>query len=238
MWRKIRLWLAILGLTALSVSGFWSVEQEWQAAASWAAMFSTAMQIVFSLLGIVAIVPLWRRLPWARGALYLWAFTLVITGATAPVIWGHAGWLQAGAGAAITGACAAIVIWLAPLPAAEGALKRWRWPLFALGVLAVLVALWVTVKAYTPVVERLAPLVLHAKQMEGFCTGLPGGIGRGQLTDMAQRQGYVAAPGHDDKGDLLKLTDPLYPGQYYCRARFKPDGTIAEMNFTAGSNSK
>jgi hypothetical protein len=238
MWQKIRLWLAILGLAALSVSGFWGVDQEWVNAGTWAERFSAFMQIAYSTLGLLAIVPLWRRLGWARAMLYLWTFTLVMTGATAPVVWGQGGWLQAGVAAAITGACAAIVIWLAPLPAAEGTLRRWRWPLIVLGVLAVLVASWAMVKAYTPAAERLAPLILHAKQMEGFCTGLPSGIDRGQLTAMAQRQGYVAAPGHDDKGDLLKLTDPLYPGQYYCRARFKPDGTIAEMNFTAGSNAK
>jgi len=35
----------------------------------------------------------------------------------------------------------------------------------------------------------------------------------------------------------VKLTDPLYPGDYYCTARFKPDGSIAQMNFTAGDKS-
>lgn len=235
MWQKTRLWLVILALVALSVSGFWGVDQEWQHATSWATQFSAFMQTAYALLGIVAILPLWRRLPWARAILYLWTFTLVMTGATAPVVWGQGGWLQAGVAAAITGACAAIIVWLAPLPPATGALKRWRWPLTALGVLAVVVASWAMLKAYAPEVERLAPLVLHAKQMEGFCEGLPAGLTRDQLTAMAEKQGYAAAPGHDDKGDLLKLTDPLDPGQYYCEARFKPDGTIAVMNFTANA---
>lgn len=235
MWQKIRLWLAILGLVALSVSGFWGIANEWAHAGSWGERFSAFTQVIYSILGLVAIVPLWRRLGWARATLYLWAFTLVMTGATAPVVWGQGGWLQAGFAAAITGICAVIVIWFAPLPPAEGMLRRWRWPLAALGVLAVLVGSWAMVKTYTPVAERLAPLVLHAKQMEGFCTGLSAGLTRDQLTALAEKQGYVAAPGHDGKGDLLKLTDPLYPEQYYCRARFKPDGTIAEMSFTAGS---
>jgi hypothetical protein len=235
MWQKTRLWLAILGLAALSVSGFWGVDQEWLHAGNWAERFSTFMQIAYSILGLVAIVPMWRRLGWARATLYLWTFTLVMTGATAPVVWGQGGWLQAGFAAAITGACAAIVIWLAPLPPAAGVLKRWRWPMTAFGVLAVLVASWAMVKAYTPVAERYAPLVLHAKQMEGFCEGLPAGLTRDQLAAMADKQGYVATPGHDEKGDLLKLTDPLEPGQYDCTARFKPDGTVAVMNFTAGA---
>lgn len=235
MWQKIRLWLAVLGLVALSVSGFWGIANEWAHAGSWGERFSAFTQVIYSTLGLVAIVPLWRRLSWARTTLYLWAFTLAMTGATAPVVWGQGGWLQAGFAAAITGACAVIVIWLAPLPPAEGMLRRWRWPLTGLGVLAVLVGSWAMVQAYTPVAERLAPLVLHAKQMEGFCAGLSAGLTRDQLTALAEKQGYVAAPGHDAKGDLLKLTDPLYPEQYYCQARFKPDGTIAEMNFTAGS---
>ena len=234
-WQKIRLWLAILGLVALSVSGLWGVDNEWAHAGSWPEKFSAVTQIIYSALGLVAIVPLWRRLAWARATLYLWTFTLVMTGATAPIVWGQGGWLQGIVAAAITGACAAIVIWLAPLPPAEGALKRWRWPLTVFGVLAVLVAAWIMVKAYTPMAERLAPMVLHAKQMESFCVGLTPGLTRDQLSALAGKQGYTAAPGHDDKGDLLKLTDPLYPAQYYCTARFKPDGTIAEMNFTAGA---
>jgi len=234
-WQTIRLWLAILGLAALSASGFWGVDNEWAHAGNWAEKFSTLVQIIYSTLGLAAIVPLWRRLRWARATLYLWAFTLVMTGATAPVVWGQGGWVQALFAAAITGGCAAIVIWLAPLPPAQGVLRRWRWPLTVLGVLA---AAWTMVKAYTPEMERLAPLVLHAKQMEGFCTGLSKGTSQAELTAMAQRQGYVAAPDHDDKGDLLKLTDPLYPGDYYCKARFKADGSISEMNFTAGSNDK
>jgi hypothetical protein len=237
MWQKIRLWLAILGLVALSVSGFWGLDQEWQHTTTWTSRFSAFMQTAFAVLGLVAILPLWRGLPWARGALYLWACTLVMTGATAPVIWAQAGWGAALVAAAMTGACAAIVIWVAPLPPAEGALRRWRWLLASLGVLAVLVASWTIFKVYAPVAERYAPLVLHAKEMEGFCEGLPAGLTRDQLTAMADKQGYVAAPGHDEKGDLLKLTDPLSPGQYYCEARFKPNGEISNMSFTAGAKA-
>ena len=237
MWQKIRLWLAALGLVALSISGFWGVDNEWAHAGTWGERFSTFMQVLYSILGLAAIVPLWRRLGWARAMLYLWAFTLVMTGATAPVVWGQGSWWQAGAAAAITGACAAIVIWLAPLPPASGMLRCWRWPLTVLGVLAILVASWAMVKAYTPVAERLAPLVLHARQMEGFCEGVSAGLTRDQLSTLADKQGYVSALRHDDKGDFLELTDPLYPGKYYCQARFKPDGTIALMSFTAGGKN-
>lgn len=231
MWQKTRLWLAILGLAALSVAGFWGVDQEWRYAASWAAKFSTIMQIAYSVLGVVAVVPLWRRLRWARAMLYLWAFTMVMTGATAPVIWGQAGWGAALFALAMTGACAGLVIWLAPLGPAEGAMKQLRWVVAILSVLSALGVLWVI----APVVPKYAPLVLHAKQMEGFCEGLPAGLNRDRLTALADKQGYVAAPGHDEKGDLLKLTDPLEPGQYDCTARFKLDGTINVMNFTAGA---
>jgi hypothetical protein len=234
MWQKIRLWLAILGLAALSVSGFWGLDQEWQSTTTWTARFSAFMQTAYALLGIVAIVPLWRRLPWARGTLYLWAFTLVMTGATAPVIWGQAGWGPALFAGAMAGACAGLVIWLAPLGPAQGAMRRLRWVVAVLAVISALGVLWVI----APAVPKYAPLLLHAKEMEGFCEGLPTGRTREQLTAMADKQGYVAAPGHDDKGDLLKLTDPLNPGEYFCEARFKPDGTIAVMNFTAGSKAK
>ncbi|HEY1772104.1 MAG TPA: hypothetical protein VGH91_02800 [Gammaproteobacteria bacterium] len=231
MWQKIRLWLAILGLIALSVSGFWGVDQEWLYATSWAAKLSTLMQTAYAVLGVIAIVPLWRRRPWARGILYIWAFTLVMTGATAPVIWAQAGWGPALFAVAMTGALAGLVIWLAPLAPAQGYMRGLRWIVATLAIICALGALWVI----APVVPKYAPLVLHAKQMESFCEGLPAGLTRDQLSAMAEKQGYAAAPDHDEKGDLLKLTDPLYPGQYYCTARFKPDGTISLMNFTAGA---
>jgi hypothetical protein len=234
MWQKTRLWLAILGLAALSVAGFWGVDQEWIHAGNWAEKFSTFMQTAYAVLGIVAILPLWRRLSWARAILYLWAFTLVMTGATAPVIWAHAGWGPALFAAAMTGACAGLVIWLAPLGPATGAMKRLRWVVAVLAVISALGALWVI----APMVPEYAPLVAHAKQMEGFCAGLPSGLTRDELTAMAEKQGYSAAVGHDAKGDLLKLTDPLYPDKYYCEARFKPDGTISVMSFTAGNKAK
>jgi hypothetical protein len=230
MWQKARLWIAILGLVALSVSGFWGVDQEWQYATGWGAKFSTFMQTAFALLGIIAIVPVWRRAIWARGMLYVWAFTLVMTGATAPVIWAHAGWGPALFAAAMTGAFAGLVIWVAPLPPAQGLMKQLRWVVAVLAVISALGVMWVMV----PVASKYAPLVVHAKQMESYCEGLPSGLDRAQLTAMSLRQGYLVAPGHDDKGDFLKLTDDAYRGEFYCQARFKSDGIISVMRFTAG----
>jgi hypothetical protein len=232
-WRKIRLWLAILGLVALSVSGFWGVDQQWRYATSWGEKFSTFMQTAYAVLGVIVIVPVWRRLSWARATLYLWAFTLVMTGASAPVIWAHTGWWPALFAACMTGVFGGVVILLAPLPPAQGAMRRWRWVVGVLVAIAAGVVLWVELQAVAP----LAPVAIHGKQMEGFCEGLPDGLSRDQLAALADKQGYIAAPGHDDKGDLLKLTDPIYPKQYYCEARFKSDGTIARMNFTAGAKN-
>jgi hypothetical protein len=122
---------------------------------------------------------------------------------------------------------------MAPLAPAQGVMKRLRWAVAALAVVSALGVLWVI----APAVPKYAPLVLHAKAMEGFCEGLSAGLNRDQLTALAEKQGYSAAVGHDAKGDLLKLTDTLYPDKYYCEARFKPDGTIAQMNFTAGAKN-
>jgi hypothetical protein len=230
-WQKIRLWLAILGLVALSVAGFWGVDEEWKYAASWAAKFSTFMQTAYAVLGIIATVPIWRRQRWARGALYLWAFTLVMTGATAPVIWAHAGWGPAVFAASLCAVLAGAVIWLAPLPPVAGPMRKARWLVAASVIAAALVLASVLVK--------VAPVAVHGEEMESFCAGMRDHITLPELKTLAEQQGYIATPGQDAKGAFLKITsdDSSNTLGYSCEARFKPDGTISVMNFTAGAKN-
>ena len=226
MWGKLRVWLAMLALLALSVSGFWGVDQEWRYAVSFGEKFSTLMQTAYSVLGLVAILVLLLRRRWARGLLYLWSLTLILTGATAPIIWGGGGWWQGLFAAGLTALCAGLVIWLAPLPPAEGALRWGRWLVVAFVVAAALVVLTLT--------AQYAPLAVHARSMESFCEGTRDDLTEAELTALVQQQGYTATPGKDDKGAYLRIEDEASHGEYRCEARFKPDGHIQQMNFTAG----
>lgn len=112
-WQTIRVWLAMFLLLALSVAGFWGVESQWSISRSFGEIFSTVVQSVYALLGLAAIVGLHRRSRWARRALWAWTLALVLTGATGPVVWGGQGWVAGIFAAAMTGACAAIVMALA-----------------------------------------------------------------------------------------------------------------------------
>src|SRR5690242_13085265 len=116
VWRRPRVWLAMLGLLALSVGGFWGVDQEWRHATDLPTRFSTLMQTLYAVLGLLAIPFVWKRSRWARALLYLWALALLLTGVTAPVIWAHTGAGPAVFAGALCAVCAGLVIWLAPLP--------------------------------------------------------------------------------------------------------------------------
>ena len=109
-WKVIRAWLAVLCLLALSVAGFWGVASQWSISRSFGEIFSTAVQSVYALLGLVAIVGLRRRMRWARGVLWVWLLALVLTGATGPVVWGGQGWGAGAMAAVLTGAIASIVM--------------------------------------------------------------------------------------------------------------------------------
>jgi hypothetical protein len=85
---------------------------------------------------------------------------------------------------------------------------------------------------------RMGPAVLHGSHMEKFCAGVPEGLDREGLTQMAEQEGYLVTPGHDAKGDLLRIDDDRSGGHYRCEARFKPDGKIDSMNFTAGPKAQ
>lgn len=229
-WRYSRVALAAIILVALSVSGFWGVDQEWKFAASAAEKFSTFMQIAYSVLGLLAVSILLLQLRGLRPLLYAWAFCLLLTGATAPVIWGGSGWWSGFFAACLMGAVSGVVIWLAPLPPAHGPFRRWRWLLAGLFAVAAVVVL--------SVVVQMAPGVLRGRSMEKFCTGVPEDLDRRGFTHMAQQEGYIVTPDHDAKGDFLRLDDDRSGDDYRCEARFKPDGKIASMNFSAGPKAK
>jgi hypothetical protein len=230
-WRMIRLWLAILVLIALSVAGFWGVDQEWRFAGSWSEKFSTFMQTAYAVLGLVAVLLLLMRPRWARAMLYLWALTLVLTGATAPIIWGGTGAASAAFAACIMAVVAGLVIWLAPLPLASGPLLRWRWLMAGVFVIATVVVLAATL--------QFAPTAIRWKRMEGFCSGLAKDTSQKELTDLAKQEGYLVSTGSDAKGPFLKITgDDSVTSQYYCQARFKSDGSIDVISFTAGGTVK
>lgn len=230
VWRYLRIALATIILVALSVSGFWGVDQEWKYAASTAEKFSTVMQIAYSVLGLLAVPVLLLRLRGLRPLLYAWAFCLLLTGATAPVIWGGNGWWAGFFAACLMGAISGVVIWLAPLPQAQGRFRRWRWLLAGLFAVAAVVVL--------SAVVRVAPTVIHGRSMEAFCEGLPGNLDQKGLTEMVQQQGYIATPGSDKKGAYLRIDDDRSSGHYRCEARFKPDGKLASVNFTGGAEAK
>src|SRR5690348_12112027 len=196
--QKIRLWLALLGLSALSVAGFWGVDQEWRYAGDLGALISTFVQTLYALLGLVAVPLLWRRSRWTRALLYLWALALMFTGATAPIIWAHTGVGPAVFAASLCAVCAGTVIWLAPLPPVVGPMRRARWLVAALGVAGALVLASTLVK--------LAPVAVHGKRMESFCAGMRDRVTLPELKVLAEEQGYVATPGKDARGAFLKIT--------------------------------
>ena len=231
-WQTIRLWLALLGLLALSVSGLWGVDQEWRYADDLGARFSTFMQTLYALLGLLAIPLLWRRSRWARALLYFWALALMFTGATAPVIWAHTGLGPAVFAAAVCAVCAGVIIWLAPLPPVVGPMRKARWLVAAFGLAGALVLASTLVK--------VAPIAVHGEKMESFCAGMRGHITLPELKTLAEQQGYIATPGQDAKGMFLKITsdDPNNTFSYSCEARFRPDGEIGSMNFKAGAKAE
>jgi hypothetical protein len=199
--------------------------QEWRSADTYGRQFSSFMQSAYAVLGLLAIVALlWRR-AWARFLLWLWAATMLLTAATAPVIWAEAGWKPALLALAVTAVIAAVVLWLAPLlPRAKGA-KLWVSTVVAL---AGLCALTMAIPAI-----QYAPVIAGAKQMEGFCAGLREDLNPKQLADLAATEGYKASDRTDKKGPFVRLDDPANPGKYRCEIRYK-DGKLDSVNFTAG----
>lgn len=113
LWSRARPWLAMLLLLALSVGGFWGLMDQWAADHSPGAVFSNAAQTAYAVLGLVAAFGLFRKARWTRTALSVWAVALIITGASAAMIWGEQGWGAAAGAAGLMVVCAAVVFWLA-----------------------------------------------------------------------------------------------------------------------------
>lgn len=223
-WQAIRLWAAIFALLVLSILGFRGVLQEWRYADNLGRQFSTYLQILYSLLGLAGALAILLRQRWSRAALYAWAAALVLTGATAPVIWVETGWWPGVFAAAITALTAGAVIWLAPLPAAGAAFNRWRWVAAGGYAAAGFLVLYLLV--------NYEPLAVHGKELWDFCYHTPGGLTRVQLEEMVTQRGFAAVPGTDAKGQYLRIQDARSGGHYYCEARFKY-GKIDSMNYTA-----
>lgn len=231
-WQKIRLWLAILALLTLSVLGFQGLINEWQHADTLGRQFSTCMQSAYSLLGIAAIVVLLMKQGWGRWLLYPWAAAMILTGVGAPVVWGQSGWWMGLFAAAVTALFSALTIWLAPLPAANPAFKRWRW--WVAGVFVVCVLLVLSLSLAVPYV----PLVVRGTKMEAFCEGMRHDVDRTQLQAIAEQQGYTVQTETDAKAPYLRIQDDASLGQYFCEARFRKDGSLSLMNFKAGANAR
>lgn len=104
------------------------------------------------------------------------------------------------------------------------------------GYLGIALVVLITAVLYFGV--HMGPAVVHGSHMEKFCAGVPDGLDRKGLTRMAEQEGYIVTPGQDSKGDFLRIDDDRSGGDYRCEARFKPDGRIDSMNFTAGPKAQ
>ena len=232
VWRQLRKALAILILVALSISGFWGVDQEWKYAADFATRFSTFLQSAYAVLGFLAVPVLLLHMRGTRLVLYVWAGCLILTGATAPVVWAHSGGWVGFFVACMMAVVSGAVIWLVPLPEVQGPFRRWRWLMAGLFAVAAVVVLSTLV--------RLAPAALRGRDMEAFCEGVNKDLDEKDLAAAVQRQGYIATPGSDGRGALLKITsdEPSGNFSYSCQARFKPDGKLASISFTGNAKEQ
>lgn len=112
-WRMIRTALAALLILAFSLLSVWDLENRWADSAGFGQLFSNWVQSACALLGLAAIAGIFMRARWLRPVLWAWAGTLLLTGATAPMIWGGQGIGACLMAAVITGAIAAAVMALA-----------------------------------------------------------------------------------------------------------------------------
>lgn len=224
-WQTIRFWLAVLLVLVFCVLGFQGLMDEWKSVATPGQALSAGTQTAYILFGIVAIVALVSRQRWSRVPLYLWAISMIFTGVSAPIVWGGAGWSGGLFAAAVTLVIAWLVIWLAPLPATSAVFNRWRWIMAAVFCVAV--------AAVMSVALRYGPTVMLWHKMESFCAGTREGITRQELQALAEQEGYAGVPGSDAKGEYLRIQDPGSTEHYSCEARFKPDGKISSINFSA-----
>ncbi|HEX6405918.1 MAG TPA: hypothetical protein VFZ90_01890 [Gemmatimonadales bacterium] len=113
MMRSVARWAAIALLVALSILGLQSAIEELREATTLGQRADVAAQFGYALAGLVAAAALLRRRAWARGALWLWAGLVVLTGGMAPVVWGDTGLIVGLVAALACAGIAALVVWLA-----------------------------------------------------------------------------------------------------------------------------
>lgn len=104
--------------------------------------------------------------------------------------------------------------------------KRLRWVGLAVIVLAVAALGLYRARAY-------APLVANGEHMESFCEGLRKDMTRAELKAVVDTQGYRSSDQSDKQGPFLRIDDDSAGGHYHCEVRFKPDGNIGYIGFTA-----
>jgi len=104
--------------------------------------------------------------------------------------------------------------------------KRWRWVGLAVVVLAATALGFYRARAY-------APLVANGERMEGFCEGLRKDMTRAELKAVVDTQGYRSSDQSDKQGPFLRIDDDGSGGHYHCEVRFKPDGSLGVVSFTA-----
>ncbi len=224
-WQTIRFWLAVLLELEFCVLGYQGLINEWQSVATPGQALSAGTQSAYIFFGVVAIIALVGRWRWSRIPLYLWAISMIFTGVSAPIVWGGGGWSAGLFAAGVTLVIAALTIWLAPLPAASATFNRWRWVMTA--------GFCVAVAAVMSVALRYGPTVLSWHKMESFCAGTRQDITREELQALTAEEGYTSIPGSDAQGAYLRILDPGSKENYSCEARFKPDGKIASISFSA-----
>lgn len=74
---------------------------------------AASTQLFYGAASLLALAGLALRARWIHAALALWAVTLTVTGAMAPVVWGGAGWAGGAGAGLITALGATLVAWCA-----------------------------------------------------------------------------------------------------------------------------
>jgi Protein of unknown function (DUF1569) len=98
-------------IAVLSLWGAVSAVDQWRYAAGAGQIAATITQGAYGVLGlVVGVVAVWR--PRARApAMWLWALSLIATGALAPVVWGEESWLAGVAGGLGAVVFVALLLW-------------------------------------------------------------------------------------------------------------------------------
>jgi hypothetical protein len=107
-------WLvfSLILLGGLGIQGTWSGINDWPEAVTRLQFMSSAMQVTYGVLSLIAIPGLlisWRGL---KAVLHLWLAAITITGGLAPVAWGESSVWTGIAAAALTLVIGLVIIWI------------------------------------------------------------------------------------------------------------------------------